>query len=136
MSRQQLKENEDEPVPIIIQEYIPHTYEIRVYMIGNQIIAYQVCGRNTAEELWTAAEKIHIEPFELPTYVMKSLYIFKSKMKFDIGAIDLLIDNNSKYVFLEVNLSADWHYYEKKAKNNQVSAAVQDFIVRSVRNDD
>lgn len=67
---------------------------------------------------------------------MKSLYIFKSKMKFDIGAIDLLIDNNSKYVFLEVNLSGDWHCYEKKAKDNQVSTAVQDFIVRSVRNDD
>lgn len=136
MSRRQLKKNEDEPVPIMIQEFIPHMHEIRVYMIDKQIIAYRVGGRNAAEELWTTTEKIYVEPFTLPIRIVKSLQLFKTRMKFDIGAVDLLIDNNFNYVFLEVNLSGDWHYYEKKSEDKRVSNAVQDFIARNVKNDD
>ncbi len=125
-----------EPVPVLLQEYITHAFEVRVYVIGDhEPIAYRVDGKTTAQDLWVNQGRIDARSYTLPPTVSASIRALQSAMRIDMGAIDLLCGDSGRFTFLEVNLSGDWRYFEKAAGDRRVSESVLRFVSEQVQDE-
>ena len=112
--------------PVIVQEFLPARYEVRAYVVGDRLLSYRV-AKSTAADLWEQPDSVAVAPCQLPSALSDALLAFARAGHLDIGAIDLLAVDG-QYVFLEVNLSGDWRWFEQRAGTTDVSDAVRDWI--------
>lgn len=93
-------------VPGIFQAVIPKAYEVRVTVMGQQLLATKIYSQDvpSAQVDWRAAlEPILLEPVELPDSVAKSCLQVMKALGIVFGCFDLIVTPKHEYVFLEVN---------------------------------
>jgi ATP-GRASP peptide maturase of grasp-with-spasm system len=94
--------------PSLLQEYIDKWVELRIFYIdrvcytaaifSQQDEQTKVDFRNYNEE-----KPNRIIPYKLPNYIESKLILLMSELGMKSGSIDMLINNNEEYLFLEVN---------------------------------
>ncbi|MDR6939530.1 hypothetical protein [Arcanobacterium hippocoleae] len=134
--RDEIINAEEEPVPVMVQPFIEHAYEIRVYLIGTDIIGYSVTGKSNADSLWDCGENLKIAPIDVGIELRKLIYDFQRKASIEFGAFDFLVTEEGDHIFLEVNLLGDWKYFEKSANDHRVTCAVTKYILERFRSED
>lgn len=108
--------------PVIVQEYIEHEAEWRVYYVGGQVHGFQV-DKDSPADPWTAGEQVEIRSATPPPEVVSATTLLASAMSLHYGAFDFLVRDGTP-VFLEVNPDGDWLWAERKARTDQVTTAV------------
>lgn len=103
----------DESAPTLVEEYVEHTREIRVFQVGNQKPVTFAASGPDHNSLFNEPESVSIEPVETPTAVHRVLGILSREFELPLLACDFLIQDDETSVFLEANLEGDWLPYEQ-----------------------
>ncbi|MEU2024079.1 hypothetical protein ABZ565_18260 [Streptomyces sp. NPDC016469] len=113
--------------PVVVQEYVEHDAEYRVYLAGDELHAFEV-AKEQPEDIWTRPDEVRVRRVRPPDAVASAARALAGDSGAVYGAFDFLWANEEP-VFLEMNAHGDWHWFERKAGTDVVTRAV----VRTVR---
>ncbi|WP_349018032.1 hypothetical protein [Corynebacterium accolens] len=121
----------DEPVPLLFQKYMNSEYELRCYVIDQEVIVFRVSGYDNADDLWQENNGVSVSLYK-STQRLKDILIEYSQLSgCNLCAIDLLIQGGDP-IFLECNVCFDWLFYEDRAGTNLVSNAIARYLQRTL----
>lgn len=102
--------------PVILQEYVPKAYEIRVTCVGDVIFSCRIDSQSSNEgrEDWRngALRDVTHTLINLPTNVEDKLRNMMRYYGLRYGAFDIIVTPDDQYVFLEVNPNGQWAWIE------------------------
>ncbi len=108
-------------VPMIVQEYVEHTAELRVYHVDGEIRAFQV-EKPSPAAIWRDEDSVTVTPVPVPADVAEAVSRLADLWGLRYGAFDFLLTADGP-VFLEVNPDGDWRWFESKAGVDDISMA-------------
>ncbi|MFF7588510.1 RimK family alpha-L-glutamate ligase [Kitasatospora purpeofusca] len=109
--------------PVIVQEYVEHEAELRVYFVGGQLHAFEVTKTAPADP-WTAPDRLGVRALPSPPPdVAAATRTLAAAMSLRYGAFDFLLSAGTP-VFLEVNPDGDWRWAERRTRTTPVTLAV------------
>lgn len=115
-----------EPAPVIVQQYLSAEYELRVFVVGERLIAYRVDKLDPAQ-LWVDPDAVEVRRVELADGLAETLRALTRYWRLDVVAFDLLVRGEDT-VFLEVNVNCDWRWFELRSAAPDVSDAVASWV--------
>lgn len=97
------------------QVEIKKKYELRVFFIGEEFYTAAIFPTDKVNTKIVESEKKHprVIPFNLPTEFKKKLTQFNKIMRLNTGSFDIIIDEEDKFYFLEVNPVGQYDYVSK-----------------------
>jgi hypothetical protein len=107
--------------PVIVQEYVEHDTELRVYYAGGRVHGFEV-GKTAAADLWLAPDQVTVRHLELPASVVLATRKLAEGLSLRYGAFDFLLQGDTP-VFLEVNPDGDWLWAERRARTAPITLA-------------
>ncbi|GAA4933655.1 RimK family alpha-L-glutamate ligase [Streptomyces coeruleoprunus] len=113
--------------PVVLQEYVDHDAEFRVYLVGGEVLAFEV-AKEDPRDVWCRPDRVRVRRAEAPLAVAEAVRALGAAWNLAYGAFDFLLDRGEA-VFLEVNAQGDWHWFERRAGVDVVTRAA----VRTVR---
>jgi hypothetical protein len=108
--------------PVVVQEFIEHELELRVYYVHGEVIGFAV-GKARPADLWVRPEQVTAVQAQVPAAVAAATRSLATAMSIQYGAFDFLISAGQP-VFLEVNLAGDWRWIECRTHTTPVTTAV------------
>jgi hypothetical protein len=99
--------------PVVVQEYVEHEAELRVYYLDGQVHGFAI-GKDAPADPWLRPERVSVAPATVPPAVTAAATALSGALGLRYGAIDFLI-RDGQPVFLEVNPAGDWHWAETRA---------------------
>jgi hypothetical protein len=112
--------------PLIVQEFVEHDAELRVYYVAGQVHGFDV-SKDTPADPWLAEARVSVRSVELPSPVASATRLLAGAMHLRYGAFDFLLQAGAP-VFLEVNPDGDWRWFEIKAGTAPVTLAVAQIL--------
>lgn len=106
--------------PVIVQEYVEHTAELRVYYLNGSICAFAV-RKPSPSSLWTEPDTVTVSQLRCPPEAARVVRALCAAWQLSYAAFDLLVTAVGGVVFLEANCDGDWLFYERKARWHGVS---------------
>ena len=113
----------DTQLPLVVQEYVPHDAEYRIYTARGEIIAAFEVSKTSPEAIWTEPDAVSIHEVKPPAEVAAVATELADRWHLGFGAFDVLATAGAP-VFLEVNSEGDWRWYERKARTRSVSRSL------------
>ena len=117
--------------PNFIQNNIEKFCDIRCTVIGSDVFAAEILSQNEISSKidWRRSKhilehKIHLLPIDIK---LKCIELTK-KLKLNYSAIDLVLDKNGKYIFLEINPNGQWAWIENILKF-PISKKIVDILI-------
>jgi len=118
--------SEIELVPIIVQEYIDKSYELRVNVIDGECFATRINSQNSDDTKidWRTSQHLQtmFETYEIEGELRKKLLAFMQMTGLNFGAFDLIRTPEGEIVFLECNPDGQWLFLNKETSNNTTNA--------------
>lgn len=122
--------------PVVVQEYVAHSRELRVYHLDGGICAFEV-GKPQPSSPWTDPGSVTVTPVLCPPAAAHTVRTLCAAWNLRYGAFDLLVSDTGQTVFLEANPDGDWLWFEDRARWRGVTfmaaVMVRDLYVRSTR---
>jgi len=119
------------PCPIIVQKEIPKGFDIRVTVVGEKLFAVAIDSRNDpyGKIDWRRTENPDLphQVHEIPDRIKDLLIKLTHELGLSFSAIDLVLNPEGEYFFLEVNPSGQWLWIEDKT-GLPISDAVADWL--------
>ena len=100
--------------PVVVQEYVAHRRELRVYYLNGGICAFDVRKPDPAS-LWIDPARVTVSHTDCPPEAEKAVRTMCAAWHLRYAAFDLLIRDTGETVFLEANPDGDWLWFERKA---------------------
>lgn len=124
--------------PMQFQEMIVKQKELRITIVGDKIFSYEIDSQklDNAKVDWRKEGVELIEdwqPHKLPTDVKSKLIRLLDYYKTDYGAIDLILNPEGKYYFLEINAAGEFFWIDKLCDNaisEQIARVLTDTAFR------
>jgi len=117
--------------PVTFQEEIPKEYEIRVNIVGQQVLAIRIDSqRSEVSKLdWRRydVQNTPYTPYTLPPEISIKCLKLTQYFGLEFGAIDLIRQPDGKYVFLEINGNGQFLWAEELS-GVKVSEALADLL--------
>ncbi|HWU07395.1 MAG TPA: hypothetical protein VN520_13630 [Streptomyces sp.] len=113
--------------PVLVQEYVEHEAELRVYLAGDEIVAFDV-AKADPRDIWDRPDRVRVRRVAPPPSVTAAVRTLARGWHLRYGAFDFLLAGGEA-VFLEMNAHGDWLWYERRAGSDAVTQAA----VRMVR---
>ncbi|MDQ1743199.1 MAG: hypothetical protein QOE23_1538 [Pseudonocardiales bacterium] len=104
--------------PVIIQEYVEHIRELRIYAVGADQIGFEV-EKPSAAAVWMSPDEVRIRATAIPEQAAAMVRVLQQRLGIDYGAYDVLLTKDGRAVFLEVNLTGAWLWFEEKVLSSQ-----------------
>jgi glutathione synthase/RimK-type ligase-like ATP-grasp enzyme len=102
--------------PVIFQQFIKKICDIRVIIIGDTVNAFSIFSKNRSKAevdfRHGFKEGLSYKVIDLPREISKKLIKFVKTQGLNFSAIDLILDVNEKYWFLENNPNGQWLWLE------------------------
>lgn len=113
--------------PVIFQEYVGASTDIRATVIGDRIIAAAITAssRGYSTDYRMDMDAARFEPTTLPTQTERQLHELMRRLGLIYGAIDLRLTDAGVYVFLEVNPAGEWRFIEERTGQPITEAVAQ-----------
>ncbi len=134
-----LTENDSEDVsicPIIFQQHIPKTLDIRVTVVGNKVFSVAIDSQSTEETKvdWRRGSNpnLHHEIITLPKQIANYCIEIVRLQGLRFGAIDLAKSQDGLYWFLECNPNGQWAWSENRT-GLPIAAAIADELIKIAR---
>ena len=122
--------------PLVIQEYVPKSLEVRATVVGSQVFAAAIHSQQSqrARHDWRHYDfdKTPHEAHTLPEGVSSLCIQLVQSLSLNFGAIDLVLTPDGRYVFLEINPSGQWLWIEELT-DLPIGDAIADCLLRGVR---
>lgn len=103
--------------PCLFQKYIPKRYELRVHVIGDQVLSCKIesqVGKKTLID-WRNYDLPNTphKAIELESLIARKCVDLVRKLGLEFGIIDLIVNPEGEYVFLECNSQGHWLWIEE-----------------------
>jgi hypothetical protein len=112
--------------PVIVQEFIEHEAELRVYYVHGQVRGFEV-RKDSPASPWKDPARLWAASITTPPAVESATRVLASAMSLRYGAFDFLLRDGSP-VFLEVNPDGDWRWAERAARTASVTLAAAQML--------
>lgn len=94
--------------PTMFQEMIDKEFELRVFFIEGEFYSSAIFSQNDEKTKidfrnYNNSKPNRTPPYTLPIFMKKKLKLLMNELKLNSGSIDVIVDKNGDYVFLEVN---------------------------------
>jgi ATP-GRASP peptide maturase of grasp-with-spasm system len=94
--------------PTLFQECIDKIGDLRIFYFDNQFFSSLILSQNNHKTKVDFRDYDYEKPnrvlrFKLPEEIEDKLQRLMNRLNLDTGSIDMVLDNNMRYVFLEVN---------------------------------
>ncbi|MGX5817037.1 MvdC/MvdD family ATP grasp protein [Chitinophaga lutea] len=98
--------------PMILQEHIPKERELRVVYVDGEFFTGSLQAPGSTD--WRATTAIiQWESFTLPDVEREKISHLMQLLGLSFGAIDMILEPDGRYVFLEVNPQGEWGMLQK-----------------------
>ncbi|MEY9872134.1 hypothetical protein ABH931_001608 [Streptacidiphilus sp. MAP12-33] len=108
--------------PLVVQEYVNHDREIRLYLTGNEPHAFEIAKRRPAD-LWTRPASVRVTAVPPPPRALAAARVLATAFGLRHAAFDFLMQGEEP-VFLELNVHGDWRWFERRAGVETVTGAM------------
>lgn len=99
--------------PAIYQEYIEKSFELRITVVGNKYFAAKVDSQNNiATRIDWRKQRLKFEPINIPIAIGNKCIDLVKHFNLAFSAIDMVVDKNGDYYFLESNPNGQWAWIE------------------------
>jgi hypothetical protein len=106
--------------PVVLQEYVEHADELRVFLLHGTLCAFRI-GKRTPAALWTDPAGVTVTRVDCPPAAAAAVRTLANGWGLRYAAFDLLVTYDSEVVFLEANPDGDWLFFERKARWHGIS---------------
>ncbi len=106
-----------EAFPLFIQKNIHKQYDLRCTVIGDEVFTAQIYsqGNEDSKVDWRRGRQVlEHRNHKLPNEIEKMCVELTKKLNLNYSAIDMILDKNGDYVFLEINPNGQWAWIEKR----------------------
>lgn len=103
--------------PSFFQKEIRKDYELRVVCVGKKLFAYRIesqTSRITETDWRRDPAKLSYIPTTLPSLEVSKISRFMALSGFEMGSIDLVVDEGRQYWFLECNNQGAWGWLDQQ----------------------
>ncbi|HMH91874.1 MAG TPA: hypothetical protein VK586_12425 [Streptosporangiaceae bacterium] len=107
--------------PVLLQEYIEHDRELRVYYLAGQLHGFEI-SRDAPADPWLAPGRVQARCAVVPPAVAVAARRLVTAWSLRFGAFDFLLRDRAP-VFLEANVTGDWRWAEALAGADPVTRA-------------
>lgn len=124
--------------PHFLQKKIGKAFELRVVYVDGAIFAFKIDSQKykTTEVDWRyGIGALEYTPFELDTDVSYRISCFMKAMGLFSGSLDLIVDKEGQYWFLECNQQGAWGWLDELANGVIRRAFAAALAVRAVGSD-
>ncbi|MFI6480557.1 RimK family alpha-L-glutamate ligase [Nonomuraea sp. NPDC050663] len=112
--------------PVMVQEYVEHQEELRVYHLGGELRAFLV-GKPAPEAIWRDEASVTVRLARVPPDVATAARVLAADWGLRYAALDFLLTRAGP-VFLEANADGDWRWFEARAGCESVSLAAASML--------
>ena len=115
--------------PCILQELVEATVELRVTVVGTRLFVAEIAA-NPGQVDWrrTESSATPVCRHQLPEPVSNLCTALISKFGLRFGALDLILDTQGRYTFLELNPNGEWGWLSQ-IFGNEIAVALADELV-------
>ncbi len=103
--------------PVMVQEYIPKSIELRVTVVGEKVFACAIDSQNSerTRDDWSRYDFDNVKhsPHNLPLEIQEKLVALLKFWGLGFGACDLILTPSGEYIFLEINPNGQWYWIEQ-----------------------
>ncbi|RPE05580.1 ATP-grasp ribosomal peptide maturase [Chitinophaga lutea] len=99
--------------PMILQQYIPKDRELRIVYVDGEFFTGSLRAPDTTDWRTASTTIIQWEPFVLPPAQEEKITRLMQLLGLPFGAIDMIVQPDGQYVFLEVNPQGEWGMLQK-----------------------
>jgi hypothetical protein len=119
--------------PIIIQEYVPKSLEVRATVVGSEVFAAaihsQMSHRTRHDWRHYDFDRTPHEAHALPDRVSELCVELVRSLNLNFGGIDLVLTPEGDYVFLEINPSGQWLWIQELT-GLPIDDAIADLLIK------
>lgn len=117
-----------ELTPCIFQKYIKKKIELRVTVVGKDVFVASVDSqKNEKTKIDWRKENLNFIKASLPTEIEEKCVELVSTLDLEFGAIDLILDDEGNYIFLEINPNGQWAWIESQT-NLPISESIIKYL--------
>lgn len=98
--------------PVILQKLIRAKKQLRITVVGDWIFSAEVISESKLD--WRRHSKITMETYNLPQEIMQKCFKLVKLLGLNYGCIDLILNTDNEYIFLEINPNGQWIFVEEK----------------------
>ena len=104
-----------ERCPHFLQRNVAKSFELRLVVVDEHMFAFRIDSQalESSKLDWRHALKhLEFEPFELPVPVVRTVRRFFDIFGLFTGSLDLIVDEEGRYWFLECNQDGQWSWLD------------------------
>jgi hypothetical protein len=116
---------------VVVQEYVPHVRELRVFHLDGALAAFEI-GKHAPATQWTDPDRVTVRPVACPPAAAHAVRVLSAAWRLRYGAFDLLVRPGGEVVFLEANPDGDWLWYEHRAGRPGLVSFLAAVMVRAL----
>jgi ATP-GRASP peptide maturase of grasp-with-spasm system len=119
--------------PSFIQSKIEKQYEIRVFYLDGRCFAWAIFSQSdnqtrTDYRKYNSQKPNRVVPYVLPEKMIKKLSALFKKIGLNTGSVDLIVDFQNNYYFLEINPTGQFGVLSKLT-NYQLEAEIAKWLI-------
>jgi len=125
--------------PVILQQAIEPRHDLRITVVGEQCFT-AVVAADAEKDVpgnirdWHVGHHVgnlHIETYDLPNKIEQQCVNLVHELGCQFGAIDMIVDTQGKYWFIEDNPSGQWAFVELATKQ-PIGKAMADLLLSAL----
>lgn len=106
-----------------IQKEIIKKYELRIFYLDRMFFSMAIFSQSNEKTKidfrnYDFDDKLRMVPYELPKEIKLKLIKLMNLLCLKSGSIDLIVDENDDFIFLEVNPVGQWHFLSEYCNYN------------------
>jgi ATP-GRASP peptide maturase of grasp-with-spasm system len=119
----------------LFQKNIPKKYELRVFYLDGECytaVIFSQCDERTKVDYrhYDDFKMNRIVPYKLPKSEAMKIDIFMKSIEMESGSIDIIVDTEDNYIFLEVNPVGQFDYVGKNC-NYQLEKVIAEYFIQN-----
>ncbi|KXB78938.1 hypothetical protein HMPREF3034_02254 [Prevotella sp. DNF00663] len=117
--------------PSLFQKEIKKKYELRCFILNEEVYSMAILSQKINETVTDyrkpicSHKKMRMVPYTLPQDIENKLFLLFKKLDLNTGSVDIIVDENNSYYFLEINPVGQFamtsypcnYYLERKIAN-------------------
>ncbi len=117
--------------PVFLQNLIHKKGDVRVTVVAEDVFAAFIHSQDQEDSMvdWRkATSPLAYDEIELPKMLLGQCLDLTKKLGLNFAAIDLILDRNDRFIFLEINPNGQWAWIEKHL-DFPISDTITKFII-------
>lgn len=117
--------------PVYLQHQIEKQFDIRITVVGNTVYAASIHSQGNEESIvdWRKSiSPLDHSRIDLPDHIVSKCLALTKKLNLNFGAIDMILNKEGEYIFLEINPNGQWAWIENRLQY-PISEAITNILI-------